>query len=111
MSKFKEGDMRYVYKGERLIPNVAVPVREYDDKGNLLGTYVGYYNYRKYTMTLYPDYSGPYVAKAGGLKKKVISAGILRRQEIKAPTESAAAKSQTSRLRKLPIEGQEKIKF
>ena len=105
--------MRYVYKGDRLIPNVATPVLEYDDHGNLVGAYKGYYNFKKYTVALYPDYKHPFAHWRGTPQKKVISASHLERERGRTPAKEdpRCVKSTTGKIGRLPMEGQEVIKL
>ena len=65
-------------KDERLIKGRAHSIVEYDDKGNIVGTYTGYWNPDFRTVTLYPDYRHP-AHKAGRvLVKKRVYDGEVR---------------------------------
>ena len=57
-------------RDERLIKGRAHSIVEYDDKGNIVGTYTGYWNPDFRTVTLYPDYRHP-AHKAGRVLKKM----------------------------------------
>ena len=112
----------------RLIPNEVVAVLERDENGALVGAYKGYWNFKRGTVTLYPDYRNPFVSwRGGGATKKVVSDRVVRvRADAKgtphpsakptpSPTGKAEAKgyvkSVTRQLKSLPIMGQEKMKF
>jgi hypothetical protein len=123
-------------KDERLIKGRAHSIVEYDDKGQIIGTYIGYYNPDFRTVTLYPDYRHP-AHKAGRvLVKKRVYDGEVRcgtpqmrneKFEIRNGTSSGGAsrtengpsrtsvptqgvKNATAGLRRLPFV-QERIKF
>ena len=96
-----------------LKPNVGVGVIERDEQGAIVGAYTGYWNFGRHTVALYPDMRHPFVRWRGTPRKKVINDSLIRvnaetKSEVKAP---GVIKSQTSRLRKLPLDGQEKMKL
>ena len=97
----------------RLQPNFPHSIIERDDNGNVKGTYTGYWNANKHRVTLYPDYRHPALKPGTRLQKKSVYDGYVHCSRAEAPAKKpeAAAKSQTSRLRKLPMEGQEVIKL
>ena len=110
----------------RLVPNEAVSVLERDDNGALVGAYKGYWNFKRGTVTLYPDYRNPFVSWRGGAAKKVVSDRVVRvRADARSSSSTASgppspilgkAKTKvvtnmTRQLKSLPIMGQEKIKF
>lgn len=107
----------------RLVPNEAVAVLERDEHGALVGAYKGYWNFKRGTVTLYPDMRHPFVRWSGSPVKKVVSDRVVR---VRTVTSSAVAKqvsaakreepkgyvkSVTRSIKNLPIMGQEKMKF
>ncbi len=103
----------YTCRESRLRENFPHSIIERDEQGGVAGTYTGYWNANKHRVTLYPDYRHPALKPGTRLQKKSVYDGYVHcsRAEVPAKKPEAAAKSQTSRLRKLPIEGQEKMKF
>ena len=114
----------------RLVPNEAVAVLERDEHGALVGAYKGYWNFKRGTVALYPDYRNPFVSWRGGATKKVVADRYVKcrvqsaerrvapdsaRRDVGAPSPTAEAKgyvkSVTRQLKSLPIIGQEKMKF
>ena len=108
----------------RLVPNVAVSVLERDENGALVGAYKGYWNFKRGTVTLYPDYRNPFVSWRGGAAKKVVSDRVVRvRADAKGtphpsakPTPSPRGEGDgvtnvTRQLKSLPIMGQERMKL
>lgn len=114
----------------RLVPNEAVAVLERDEHGALVGAYKGYWNFKRGTVTLYPDLRHPFVRWSGTPAKKVVADRYVKcrvqnaerrvapdsaRRDVEAPSPTAEAKgyvkSVTRSIKKLPIIGQEKMKF
>ncbi len=98
-----------------LKPNVPISIIERDERGNLIGAYNGYWDFSHQLVRLYPDMRHPFVRWRGTPGKKIISDSLVR-VDAPAPQKEKSqstsnVKSQTSRLRKLPLEGQEKMKF
>ena len=109
----------------RLVPNEAVAVLERDEHGALVGAYKGYWNFKRGTVTLYPDYRNPFVSWRGGANKKVVADRVVRvRADVRssssvaqsAPPSPILGKAEgvtrmTRQLKSLPVMGQEKMKF
>ena len=107
----------------RLVPNEAVAVLERDEHGALVGAYKGYWNFKRGTVSLYPDMRHPFVRWSGTPVKKVVADRYVKVRESSSstasgppsPTGKAEAKgyvkSVTRSIKKLPIIGQEKMKF
>lgn len=106
--------MSYICNDPVLVPNKAQTILERDEAGGLVGAYTGYYNYKKFTVTLYPQWKHPFVRWRGTPTKKVISAALVKCSAARSvPEKEKPVKSQTSRgMRDLrDIKGQEKMKF
>lgn len=103
----------------RLVPNEAVSVLERDENGALVGAYKGYWNFKRGTVTLYPDYRNPFVSWRGGATKKVVSDRIVkcrvqsseRRVTPHPSAETKVVMNATRQLKSLPIMGQERMKI
>ena len=109
----------------RLVPNEAVAVLERNEDGALVGAYKGYWNFKRGTVTLYPDYRNPFVSWRGGATKKVVSDRIVKCRVQSAecrvtphpsakPTPSPrgeGVKNATRQIKSLPIMGQERMKL
>lgn len=110
----------------RLVPNEAVAVLERDEHGALVGAYKGYWNFKRGTVSLYPDLRHPFVRWSGTPAKKVVADRYVKVREGKvnpstakrspshSPSEAEVkgyVKSVTRSIKKLPIMGQEKMKF
>jgi hypothetical protein len=112
----------------RLVPNEAVAVLERDEHGALVGAYKGYWNFKRGTVTLYPDLRHPFVRWSGTPVKKVVADRYVKCRVQNAerrvtphpsakPTPSPRGegsgyvKSVTWSIKNLPIVGQEKMKF
>ena len=67
----------YHVKDKNVPSGTAVKVLEYDDMGQLLAEYKGYYNYKTDCFTLYPAYN-PFAANNGKLRKHQVSARIMK---------------------------------
>lgn len=105
------------YKAKaRLEPGKAVEVLEYDEHGNLVGAYKGYWNFGRHTVALYPDFRHPFARWRGTPTKRVVSDRLVEVAAV-APTSRGEVSSArgaevgSRKLRKLPLEGQEKINF
>ena len=116
-------------RDERLVKGRAHSIVEYDDKGNIIGTYTGYYNPDFRSVTLYPDYRHPGLKPGVKLRKQRIYDGSvscqmrneksemrnggqsLSQQSRQLPLHKGAeVKSATAGLRQLPFV-QERMKF
>ena len=111
----------------RLVPNEAVSVLERDENGALVGAYKGYWNFKRGTVTLYPDYRNPFVSWRGGAAKKVVADRYVKcrvqsSERRVAPDSARRADSpvlekakgvtrMTRQLKSLPIMGQERMKL
>lgn len=59
--------MEATYEALRpLEPGKPVPVIERNELGALVGAWIGYWNYKSGTVTLYPDARNPFVHWPGG---------------------------------------------
>lgn len=106
-------------RDERLVKGRAHSIVEYDDKGQIIGTYTGYYNPDFRSVTLYPDYRHPGLKPGVKLVKKKIYDGSVRCNTSSAGTSgrrplqtgnAEGAKNATAGLRQLPFV-QERMKF
>jgi hypothetical protein len=104
-------------RDERLIKGRAHSIVECDDKGQIIGTYIGYYNPDIRTVTLYPDYRHPGLKPGVKLVKKKIYDGSVRCNTSSVTAGGASlsstgegVKNATAGLRRLPFV-QERIKF
>lgn len=111
----------------RLVPNEAVAVLERDEHGALVGAYKGYWNFKRGTVTLYPDMRHPFVRWSGTPVKKVVADRYVKCRvqsaECRVAPDSArravspvlgkakGVTRMTRQLKSLPIMGQEKMKF
>jgi hypothetical protein len=111
----------------RLVPNEAVAVLERDEHGALVGAYKGYWNFKRGTVTLYPDLRHPFVRWSGTPVKKVVADRYVKVREGKVNPSTAKrspslctreageakgyVKSVTRSIKNLPIMRQEKMKF
>ena len=108
----------------RLVPNEAVAVLERDEHGALVGAYKGYWNFKRGTVSLYPDLRHPFVRWSGTPVKKVGAERVVRvrtnnpsggRSDTSLYTKEAkktdGVKNATRQIKSLPIMGQEKMKF
>lgn len=102
-----------------------VPVCERDESGALVGAWIGYWSFKRETVSLYPDVRNKYVNWPGGRvprDKRIVSDRIIKcrmqNAEYKAtphpsaePTPSPAGegRGETWRDRKLPMQGQERM--
>lgn len=98
-----------------LEPGKPVEISERDANGNLVGAWKGYWNFRRGTVALYPDYRNRFAHWPGGRipDKRVVSDRMVRSPSPAATTAASPAKpikSQTAKAMKELI-GQEKIKF
>ncbi len=107
----------YTAKG-RLNPNKPVDVLERDERGNLVGAWHGYYNPRRGMVALYPDRKNRFAHWPGGIvpdKPRKVSDRLVRCEVPRATTvqqaKSCYVESQTRKIKNLPIEGQERMKF
>lgn len=111
-------------RDERLIKGRAHSIVEYDNKGQIIGTYIGYYNPDFRTVTLYPDYRHPGLKPGVKLVKKKIYDGevrcntsatphpsqLLRNSATPSPQGEGYAKNATAGIKRLPFV-QERMKF
>ena len=97
----------------RLVPGERIAIAERDEHGALVGSWDGYYRPDTGTVVLYPRKDPFCYWRVARIKHEVSDRVIRVVERVTAPAKKpeAAAKSQTSRLRKLPIEGQEKMKL
>ena len=111
----------------RLVPNEAVAVLERDEHGALVGAYKGYWNFKRGTVTLYPDYRNPFVSWRGGAAKKVVAdryvkcraqsaecrvaSDSARRADSPVLEKAKGVTRMTRQLKSLPIMGQERMKL
>ena len=107
--------MSYHCNDTRLVPGKAHSIIERDDRGNVIGTYTGYWNPNRRLVTLYPDYRHPALRGSVKLNKRSVYDGMVKckmqNAECKIKDEPKGyVKSQTSRAMK-ELNGQEKIKF
>ncbi len=103
-----------------LKPNTPIPVLERDEQRVLIGAYTGYWDFNHQLVRLYPDMRHPFVHWRGTPRKKIINDSLVKVEVTSGASqpskrsvcrEGSGVKSQTASLRKLPIEGQEKMKF
>ena len=107
--------MSYHTNDTRLVPGKAHSIIERDDKGNVIGTYTGYWNPNRRLVTLYPDYRHPALRGSVKLNKRSVYDGMVK---CKASTSTATparkvegvVKSSTAAAMK-DVVGQERIKF
>lgn len=104
-------------RDERLIKGRAHSIVEYDDNGNIIGTYTGYYNPDGRYVTLYPDYRHPGLKPGVKLRKQRIYDGNvkcqIRNSEFGSRNDlqkGAEVKSATAGIKRLPFV-QERMKF
>lgn len=109
-------------RDERLVKGRAHSIVEYDDKGQIIGTYTGYYNPDFRSVTLYPDYRHPGLKPGVKLVKKKIYDGSVKcqmrndgqslsQQSRQLPLHKGAeVKNATAGIRSLPFV-QERMKF
>ena len=70
-------DTTFIMKSEHATPGVPVRILERTKDGLLLGEYVGYYNFKRDTFTLYPCYN-PFAINTGKLRKQTVAARLVR---------------------------------
>lgn len=99
----------------RLQPNVKCEILEHNDAGNLIGTWFGYWNFKRQTVTLYPDRTHPFFTWGRVPSPKVISDREVR---VRPPEEAKkpAAKKESEyysayAIKRMPVPGQIKMKF
>ena len=102
-----------------LEPGKPVDVIERDESGAMVGAWIGYWNFRRNTVALYPNVKNRYVNWPGGRlpsQKVVISDRMVK---IKSQSEEATVRNSKGKMqnaesgskRKSPLEGQEIIKL
>ena len=102
-------------KDERLIKGRAHSIIEENEKGQIIGTYTGYWNPDFRTVTLYPDYRHP-AHKAGRVLKKMrvydgeVRCNVMQNAECRVQSCTSSVRNATAGLRTLPFV-QERMKF
>ena len=106
-----------IYKALKpLKPGKPVDVLEKDENDNLVGAWVGYWNFKRGTVALYPNYHNRFAAWPGGIipsKRRVVSDRMIKTPIQQVQTRATITnpiKSQTDKAMRDLI-GQEKIKF
>ena len=98
----------------RLVKGRAHSIVEYDGKGNIIGTYTGYWNPDKRYVTLYPDYRHPGLKPGVKLRKQQIYDGSvyceMRNEKLEMRNGTSSVKNATAGIRTLPFV-QERMKF
>ncbi len=106
-----------------LEPGKPVEIHERDERGFLVGAWIGYWNFKRGIVMLYPDVRNRFVNWPGGRipdNKRQISDRFVsvRETEKKQNAKGKATSSTTTvkadedgRTRKAPLPGQERIKF
>jgi hypothetical protein len=94
-----------------IVANRPLSITERDEQGALVGAWIGYYNYKRFEIALYPDFKNKFVQWRVQPGKKIIPANRVKYD--KPPQKENTPKSQTSsalhNLKDLP--GQTKFKF
>ena len=99
-----------------------VPVVEKDETGALVGAWIGYWSRKRQTVALYPDVKNRFVNWPGGRipsSRRLVSDMYVKCRERSSsstvkdgPSSPILGKAgETWRDRKLPMKGQERIKF
>lgn len=110
--------MKTMYEAVRpLEPGKPVAVVERNELGALVGAYLGYWNFKRGTVALYPDYKNRFVNWPDGKvpsKRIVISDSLIRcrKQNIDCKNKSTPVddnKGEGWRERKSPLKGQERM--
>ena len=105
-----------------LEPGKAVDVLERDENGCLVGAWIGYWNFRRGTVALYPNVKNRFVNWPGG--RIPSSKIVVSDRQIRIKVQSAECKAdkvqsaecrvqngETRAQRKEPLRGQEEIKL
>ena len=103
-----------------------VPVCERDEKGALVGAWIGYWSFKRGTVALYPDVRNKFVNWPGGRvprDKRVVSDRTIKIRNSKCkirnetphpsaeptPSPTGEGRGESWRDRKLPMKGQERM--
>ena len=105
----------YECKEQRLRKDFRHSIVARDEHGYIVGTYYGFWAPGLRTVTLYPDYNHPAYKPGWKLSKKRVYDGFIR-CTVKPTIVSIASskpesKGETWRDRKLPMQGQERMKI
>lgn len=109
----------YECKEPRLQENFRHSIVAKDERGYIVGTYYGFWNAKLRTVALYPDHNHPAYKPGWKLNRKKVYDGYVRckRQNAGASYSASGSSSQAGeadesrRDRKMPMKGQETIKF
>jgi len=100
---------------KRLVPNVKTEIIERDDAGNIVGTWFGFWNFKRKTVTLYPNRTHPFFKFSGVPKPKVVSDLCVRVQrppeEKKPPQKTESEYYSSYAIKRMPVPGQITMKF
>ena len=112
------------YEAVRVLePGKPVSILERDERGFLVGAWIGYWNFKRGTVALYPDVRNRCVNWPGGRipdRKLQISDRFVHVRESAAAQDNAVVRRRAEstedqgdgrRSRKAPLEGQERMKF
>ena len=114
--------MKTTYEAVRpLQDGKPVPVVERDESGALVGAWIGYWSFKRETVALYPDVRNKFVNWPDGRipkDKRIISDRYVKKSERRIITHTPEEQSpflvgenkgESSRERKLPMQGQERM--
>ncbi len=113
-------EVTYECKEPRLQKNFRHTVVARDEQGRIVGTYYGYWIPGLQSVSLYPDHNHPAYKPGWRLVKKKVYDGLVKCRVQSANTSSTAGgppspagegRGETWWDRKLPMKGQEKMKF
>ena len=111
-------EVTYECKEPRLQKNFRHSIIARDEQGSIVGTYYGYWIPGLQQVALYPDHNHPAYKPGWRLVKKKVYDGYVkcRVQSVPHPPQAVPlpqgeGKGETWRDRKLPMKGQEKMKF
>ncbi len=99
----------------RLEPNKRVAVIERDEHGNIVGTWFGYWNCKRQTVTLYPDKTHPFFKWNKTPAPRIVNDRSVRVElpkKEKAPAPKAESEYYSSyAIKRMPVPGQMKMKL
>ncbi len=100
----------------RLVPGERIGIDERDEHGALVGSWDGYYRPDTGTVVLYPRKDPFCYWRVARTKHEVSDRAVRVAERVTAPAKAKpkpkeGVESSTRRLRKLPIEGQERMKI
>ena len=99
----------------RLEPNKRVEIIERDERGNIVGTWFGYWSPRRQTVTLYPDKTHPFFKWSGTPAPRIVNDRSVRvklPEKEKAPAEKRESEYYSSyAIKRMPVPGQITMKF